>query len=92
VIIRVLGVGQFRLADGDMGVVEAADDAVEAALAAGDEAALQSALTGLAQAIARAGTPLAVDEFTGSDLVVPGPDTTLEEASALLGEDGAIPG
>lgn len=91
-IIRVLGVGQFRLADGDMGVVEAADDAVEAALAAGDEAALQAALGGLAEAIARVGAPLAVDEFMGSDLVVPGPDTTLEEAMALLGEDGAIPG
>lgn len=91
-IIRVLGVGQFRLADGDMGVVEAADDAVETALAAGDEDALGVALRGLADTIARVGTPLRVDEFTGSDLVVPGPETTLAEAMALLGEDGAIPG
>ena len=91
-IIRVLGIGQFRLADMEMAIVEAADGQVEAALAAGDEAALTAALGGLADTIARVGTPLAVDEFTGSDLVVPGPDTTLEEAVALLGDDGAIPG
>ncbi len=91
-IIRVLGIGQFRLDDADMAVVETADGQVEAALAAGDETALTAALGALAQTITRVGTPLAVDEFMGSDLVVPGPDTTLAEAIALLGEDGAIPG
>ncbi len=91
-IVRVLGVGQFRLDDEDMTVVEAADGLVEAALAAGDEAALSAALGDLAATIERVGTPLRVDEFHGSDVVVPGPDTTLGEALALLGDDGAIPG
>jgi hypothetical protein len=92
VIVRVLGVGQFRLGDEDMAAVNAADDRVEVAFGAGDEPAMQEALADLAATIRRLGDPLPVDEFTGSDVVVPGPDTTLDEATALLTDEGAIPG
>lgn len=91
-IIRVLGMGQYRLQEADMGVVQAADRAVEDAMAAGDEAGLQAALAGLAREIARVGQALGVGEFHTSDLIVPGADTTLAEAETLLGDDGAIPG
>ena len=39
-IVRVLGLGQFRLDDADLPAVEEADDAVEAAIAARDDEAL----------------------------------------------------
>jgi hypothetical protein len=94
VIVRVLGHGQFRLDDSDMTAVEAADDAVEAALAAGDESAFQSALGGLIDTIERLGDPVRDDEFTASDIIVPDRDITLAEAAALEGEpgEGLIPG
>ena len=38
-IVRVLGVGQFRLADDDLEIVQSADRQVELAMDAGDEAA-----------------------------------------------------
>ena len=45
-------------------------------------------------AIVRVGTPLPVEEFVGSDVVVPDRDTTLAEARAMGADEaeGLIPG
>ena len=93
-IVRVLGVGQFRLDDGDIAVVEAADDAVEAAIAAGDESAFSVALTGLVATIHEVGDPVPDDEFVVSDVVVPDADTTLGDAAAMgaTAGEGLFPG
>jgi hypothetical protein len=93
-IVRVLGVGQWHLDDSDVAVVERADDAVEAAIAAGDEAAFSEALRNLIETIAEVGTPVADDDFLASDVIVPDADTTLAEAAALEEEpgEGLIPG
>ncbi len=87
-----MGVGQFRLADADMDAVNAADQAVEAAVEAGDDAALHAALTELAAVVGRVGSPVPDDEFIGSDVIVPDPETTVEEARQLLSGEGFIPG
>jgi hypothetical protein len=91
VIVRILGVGQFRLDDEACAAVNAIDDRVQAALEAGDDATFQAALRELAAAVERSGEPLPADEFVGSDAVVPGPDTTLDEARSLLSSEGLIP-
>lgn len=93
-IVRVLGQGQFRLDDADMATVEKADDAVEAAIAAGDEAAFQAALAGLIATIEEVGDAVPDDEFIGSDIIVPDRDITLAEARMLESEEGEglIPG
>ena len=93
-IVRVLGHGQFRLNEDDVATVETADDAVEAAIAAGDEGAFQAALAGLIDTIASVGVPIPDDEFVTSDIIVPDRDTTLAEAAALESEpgEGLIPG
>lgn len=92
-IVRVLGYGQFRLDDGDMAAVQAADDAVEAAIAAGDEAGFRAALGGLIDTITSAGDAVPDDEFIASDVIVPDRDTTLAEAREIEGEagEGLIP-
>lgn len=86
-IVRVLGRGQFRLGDDDMTAVESADDAVEAAIAAGDEPGFAAALGGLIATIEKVGTPVPDDEFVASDVIVPDADTTLAEARQI--EDGS---
>lgn len=93
-IVRVLGSGQWHLDDSDVAVVERADDAVEAAIAAGDEAAFSEALRTLIETIAEVGTQVADDDFLTSDVIVPDIDTTLAEATALEEEpgEGLIPG
>lgn len=90
-IVRILGVGQFRLDDAAFASANQADDRVQAAADAGDEQAFVAALDDLATLIRTRGTELAVDEFVGSDAVVPEPGTTLEEARSLLSSEGLIP-
>ena len=93
-IVRVLGAGQYRLDDADMAVVEKADDAVEAAIAAKDDAAFTAALAGLVATIQKVGDAVGDDEFVASDVIVPDADTTLADAAAYHDDDGAglIPG
>jgi hypothetical protein len=94
VIVRILGVGQYRLDDGAIAEVEKADDAVEAAIAAKDDAAFTAALNGLVDAIQRAGEPVPDEEFVASDVIVPDRDTTLADAASYHDDDGEglIPG
>jgi PspAA-like protein len=94
VIVRILGVGQFALDDADIAVVEKADDAVEAAIAARDGDAFTAALNGLVDTIQRTGKPVTDDQFVPSDVIVPDRDTTLEDAAAYHDDDGEglIPG
>lgn len=91
-IVRILGEGQFRLEADDMEAVNTADAAVEAALAAGDQNALAAALKNLAEVVRRVGDEVPVDEFVGSDVVIPGEDATLEEVTQIMGDEGLVPG
>jgi hypothetical protein len=94
VIVRTLGLGQFRLDADDFPAVEAADDAVEKAIAARDELALKIAISDLIDAIVQAGDPVPDQEFVASDVVVPPADSTLSDLAAIgaEGEEGLIPG
>lgn len=91
-IVRILGEGQFRLEADDMEAVNAADSAVEAALASGDQDALAAALRDLAEVVRRVGDEVPIDEFVGSDVVIPGEDATLEEVQQIMGDEGLVPG
>ncbi len=91
-IVRVLGEGQYRLADAAFEAVHSLDDRVQAAAEAGDDAAFDSALTELVDAIVASGEPLPADDLHPSDAIVPGHGTTLAEARELLSSEGLIPG
>jgi hypothetical protein len=94
VIVRILGVGQFRLEADDLPAVEAADDAVEKAIAASDDGALKRALSDLIDVIVQTGDPVPDQEFVPSDAVVPPVDSTLADLAGIGadGEEGLIPG
>lgn len=93
-IVRVLGTGQYHLDEADVAAVERADDAIEAAIAAGDAEAFSTALRTLIEVIDDVGTPVADDDFVTSDVVIPDVDTTLDEVTSYLDdpEEGLIPG
>lgn len=91
-IVRILGQGQFRLDEAAFRAANALDEQVLAAVESGDEEAFRTALHGLVEAIRSHGTPVPAEELTGSDAIVPDPDTTLDEARSLLAGDGLIPG
>jgi hypothetical protein len=91
VIVRILETGQYRLADSDFAGANELDDRVQSAVEAGDEAAFSETLAALVAFVQSKGTELEIDEFVGSDAVVPGPGTTLDEARSLLSAEGLIP-
>ncbi len=90
-IVRVLGEGQFRLADGVFSKANSIDDRLQTAVEADDAAGFAEALAELIAFITDNGTPVPAEELIGSDAIVPAPDTTLEEVRSLLGDEGLIP-
>jgi hypothetical protein len=91
-IVRILGEGQFDVADGELDRLNEMDAAVEAAVESGDEAAFREALTALHDGVRASGTEHAADSLDESDLVLPPVDATLDEVRELLSDDGLIPG
>ncbi len=91
-IVRILGEGQYDVADDVVAALNERDAAVEAAIAADDEAAFASALAALLGAVRSAGTLHAVDSLDESDAILPPGDASLAEVKAMLDDDGLIPG
>lgn len=92
-IVRILGEGQWRI-DGDAHTtLNSLDDAVEAAVAAGDQDELGAALHRLHDQVRELGQPVADEEITDSDLILPDVDASLDDVRALLSEtdEGLIP-
>jgi hypothetical protein len=94
VILRILGEGQFEVGQDQLDELNRLDDAVQAAVEAGDRDSFARALAALITGVRTAGTELPADYLGPSDLVLPGPDSSLEEVRDLLStsEQGLIPG
>jgi hypothetical protein len=91
-IIRILGEGQWQVADDKVEALNALDEKVEAAVDGSDEAAFADALASLLDAVRSGGEPLPDDSLEHSDLILPPADATLDEVRALLTDEGLIPG
>lgn len=91
-IVRILESGQFRLDDSQIGRLNELDNAVAAAVSAGDEQAFTSAFGALIEFVRSAGSPVGNDELVTSDHVLPHAETTLAEAREAFAGEGAIPG
>ena len=91
-IIRIMGEGQFDLADEHVDALNEFDAQLEAAIEAGDEATFGSALGALLDRIRALGEPVALDVLVPSSLVLPHESATLPEVRDLLSGDGLIPG
>ncbi|MCR6031864.1 hypothetical protein GGQ22_10455 [Nocardioides sp. zg-579] len=91
-IIRILGEGQYDVAEDAVERLNELDSAVESAIQASDEPSFSTALAALLEAVRSVGAAHAVDSLDESDLILPPPDATLDEVRALLNDDGLIPG
>jgi hypothetical protein len=91
-IVRILGEGQWEVADDEMDALNQLDARVEAAVDAGSESDLAAALTGLLDRVRTSGRPVPHDQIVVSELVLPYADATLDDVRDLLNDDGLIPG
>jgi hypothetical protein len=91
-IVRILGEGQYDLADDAFSALNDLDAQVESAIEAGDEIGFRDALAALLDGVRTAGVPHAAESLDPSDLMLPMADATLAEVKDMLSGDGLIPG
>jgi len=92
VIVRILGEGQYDVADSALERLNELDAAVEKAVEAGDEPAFESALTTLLEGVRTVGVAHQLDSLDESDLILPPADADIAQVRDLLGDEGLIPG
>jgi hypothetical protein len=92
VIVRISTEGQYELSDEARAKLGELDNQVVAVCQAGDEDQFKSAFGRMLDFVRSEGKPIGEDELVGSDLILPPPDVSLEEASAEFSGEGLIPG
>jgi hypothetical protein len=93
-IVRILGEGQWEVADDAVADLNALDDQVEKAVGSGDEMAMRAALAKLLGEVRAVGSPVPDEQLADSDLILPDADSSLADVQALLADssEGLIPG
>ena len=90
-IVRISGEGQYRLDDSQHDKLDELDNAVVAAVDAGDEDAFHANFEELLQFVRSNGEHLADDDLSVSDHILPPADITFPEAGEEFTGDGLIP-
>jgi hypothetical protein len=91
-IVRISNEGQYELADADTAGFNELDNAAVSACEAADEDGFRDVFNRLLEYVRTYGTPVADDALFGSDIILPPPDVSLEEAQAEFRGEGLIPG
>ena len=91
-IVRISTEGQYRVSSALEAQLNAIDNRIVDAAAASDEAKFRQLLDELISLVRTQGAPIAPDEFVESDVILPPPDTSLEEALEFFQGEGVIPG
>ncbi len=90
-IVRVSTEGQYELQDEALERLHELDNACQAAVEAGDGERFHGCYEKLLELIRSEGSELEDDDLRGSDLTLPPPDITLEEAQSEFSAHGLIP-
>jgi hypothetical protein len=91
VIVRIATENQYRFPDEQADRLNDLDNAVVAAVDAGDEDRFHEAFEELLALVRSEGTVLGDDELEESDVILPPSDTSITEASADFTGEGLIP-
>lgn len=90
-IVRLMGEGQYTVDNSLLDELNELDDRATAAAETGDETALDQALEQMFELVKQKGEPLADDDLSPSDALVPPSDLSLEETKELMTDEGFIP-
>jgi hypothetical protein len=92
VIVRISTEGQYELGDDDIPELNELDNAAVASCESDDEASFHSAFEQLLEFVRSHGQPIEDDDLRGSDVILPPPDVSMDEAKAEFTGEGLIPG
>ncbi|WP_028658884.1 PspA-associated protein PspAA [Nocardioides insulae] len=91
-IVRILGEGQYDVADDLLDRLNELDAAVEAAVEADHEEEFEAALAALLDGVRSVGVAHELDSLDSSDVILPPSDATILDVRSMLGDEGLIPG
>lgn len=91
-IVRISTEAQYELPDEDIEVLNELDNEAVAACNTDDEERFHAAFGRLLEHVRSKGHPVGDDDLRGSDLILPPPDVSLEEAKTEFTGEGLIPG
>jgi hypothetical protein len=92
VIVRIATEGQYELTESDEQGLNELDKRAVAACNAGDEQQFRDSFAELLTFVRTNGQAIPADQLAPSDVILPPPDTSLEEAKAEFTGEGLIPG
>ena len=90
-IVRILTEGQYNLPGAYIDDLNAIDNELVEVVESGDRDAFDRTLKRMLDLVRENGAPVPIDELVESDLVLPEPDITLEEAGELFVGEGLVP-
>ena len=90
-IVRIATERQYRLPDDIRERLNELDNAAVEAVEAGDEARFHELFEEMLTVVRRDGQLLEEDELTGSEIILPPPDTSFEDAKGDFTGEGLIP-
>jgi hypothetical protein len=90
-IVRISGVGQFRLPDADAERLNELDNRAVAAVEQGDETGFHELWSQMLELVSSDGNALPEDELVESDVILPPRDITFAEAQGEFSGEGLIP-
>ena len=91
-IVRILTEGQFDLPGAHVDKLNELDNQIVELVEREDREGFESLLKKMLDLVREKATPVPVDELVESDLVLPAPDITLEEAAETFTGEGLLPG
>ena len=91
-IIRITSEGQFNLPGSFVDQLNEIDNELVEAVEAADQIGYDRLLKQMLDLVREKGSSLPVDDIVESDLILPEPDLTLEEAQVLFVGEGLLPG
>jgi hypothetical protein len=92
VIVRIATEGQYELTESDAEVLGELDNQAVAACEAGDEEQFHESFKELIEFVRKNGQPVPEDRLDQSDVIIPPPDVSFQEAQAEFSGEGLIPG
>ena len=91
-IVRIMGEGQWRLADDRLADLNDVDASLEKAVSSNDEEGFRTSFTALLDLVRGQGERVPDNELHDSDAILPPGDSTLAEMRELISGDGLIAG
>jgi hypothetical protein len=92
VIVRIATEGQYELLGSDEEMLHELDNQAVSACETRDEQHFHDAFARLLKFVRTNGQPVPEDRLGPSDMILPPPDTSLEDARAEFTGEGLIPG